>query len=689
MNSRKSVFFIVLLLWTFLAFGLQSSPEHKLLFEKAKFTMETKADLKQAISLFKEIIEKYPEERQYAAKSLFYIGLCHEKLGHSEAVKAYEQLLQKYADQPEQVTAARARLTALRAEKPAGLTLTKIQGPEGRYIEPMSMSPDGTKLASVDFTKGQNIAVFDLVTHRLELVTHFDWDNVTYFPVWSPDGTKIAYVQYGTPTSIMASTLDGKAQLLYSSKESDPRPQDWLPDSSAVIVALIKGEDRSLGLVPAVGGDFKALHALQGDFHEGEFFAFADVSPDGRHIVFADGPKRGAQDIYCIGTDGQSLEVLTDHAANDIQPRWSPDGKHVAFLSFRSGEKALWGVSVKDGKSAGDPFIIKEMGEGTNLLNWTVRGLSYGYWIDMWDVFLMPVDPETGEATGKLQQLDYDPPGRNRSPVWSPDGKHIAFFSAGRGGQPGKGYVVVMPAGGGQAREFLIPWDFFRLYTMIDLRWMPDSSGLGFSGRNGKGSTLFRLTLATGEWETWPIPAEFWTRIEWGPSSNTYLYTKHGPPHIKMGEAGILMHNLETGQEHYVYQPEKGQGYVFRGLKFSRDYKKLAFEEDNNNIVVVDLQTGEFRTIASKGFSCPAWSADGQKIVVFRSMEGKLQEPPEMFIVPSEGGTLKKVALPEGQPRANYRNLDWAPDSKMIALGVIRFQYEIFVMKNVIPENQR
>ena len=60
----------------FMAFGYQNSPEHKVLFEKAKYTMETKGDLKSAIELFEEIIRTYPGEREFAAKSQYYIGIC-------------------------------------------------------------------------------------------------------------------------------------------------------------------------------------------------------------------------------------------------------------------------------------------------------------------------------------------------------------------------------------------------------------------------------------------------------------------------------------------------------------------------------------------------------------------------------------------------------------------------------------
>jgi Tol biopolymer transport system component len=695
MNSRKSIFFIVLLLSTILAFGLQSSPEHKLLFEKARFTMETKGDLKKAINLFKEIIEKYPEQRQYAAKSYFYIGLCYEKLGFSDAVNAYEQVLQKYADQTEQVAAARARLAAMREEKPVGLTVVKIHGPKDQVFEMLALSPDGTKIVGYDFEM-KNIAVFDLVTKRFVILEQNESELGLGNFVWSQDGKKIAYRTYGPTKSLITLTLDGKAQLLYSGKgEFDvPKPQDWLPDGSAVIVTLFhRNSSISLGLVPAAGGSFKALLTLKMKSRLDQT-RFIDASPDGRHIVYADGPERTKQNIYCISTDGQSLEVLSDHAANDIQPRWSPDGKHVVFLSDRHGGRALWGINVKNGKSEGEPFLIKEMMQEVRLLDWTAQGLAYTNPFDMWDVFVMPVDPETGKPASKPQQVDYAPSGRNDSPVWSPDGKYLAFVSR-RADQPGVGYIVVLPTEGGEAREFLIPGNIDLNNWLTDLRWLPDSSGLGVSVGFVK-PNLFRLSLPTGEWEKWTITFRGMKMGEWGPGGKSFIYAKNGQKPI---ETGIVEHNLETGQEHYIYRPEKGRGGYILWPMFSRNYNKLAFIEDKQRkqrIVVLDMETGKAETISLESFwpvGAYAWSADGQNLLVLlplpdadhAMMEGKQTE---VYIIPSGGGTTKKFVLKD-QPRGLLFKPDWSPDGKKLAFAVRNLQINHYLMKNVIPENQR
>ena len=102
------------------ASALQNSSQHKVLFEKAKFTMETKGDLKGAIELFEEIIKKYPNERDYAAKSLYLMGVCYEKLGDRQAQQAqaaFQKIVEDYPDQTEAVNLAKEKLLIFQKPK--------------------------------------------------------------------------------------------------------------------------------------------------------------------------------------------------------------------------------------------------------------------------------------------------------------------------------------------------------------------------------------------------------------------------------------------------------------------------------------------------------------------------------------------------------------------------------------------
>ena len=99
--KKKSLSLLLLLVVclffsTATAFSQQSSGQ---LFEKALYTEEVKGELQNAIDLYQQILESDPENRQITAKSLFQMGMCYEKLGNQEAQKAYQRIIQEFADQ--------------------------------------------------------------------------------------------------------------------------------------------------------------------------------------------------------------------------------------------------------------------------------------------------------------------------------------------------------------------------------------------------------------------------------------------------------------------------------------------------------------------------------------------------------------------------------------------------------------
>ena len=334
---------------------------------------------------------------------------------------------------------------------------------------------------------------------------------------------------------------------------------------------VLKPEDAkslTLGFVPAQGGELKVLRKLD---HGRARISSASVSPDSRFIAFAEG-----HDIKVMTVDGTLVGNFTVHPANDYSPCWSPDGKHIAFISNRHGGRALWGMEVKDGKPAGKPFMIRSEMGNTGLLKWTSNGLACQMFVMTWDIFLMPVDPKTGKPLDEARMLEYTPTGGNCCPRWSADGKHLAFASNKKVG-PNRGYIVVISPDNGEAKEYQIP-DNYRGF-LTDLSWVPDGSGLGFSmlgpneSNSGQVRRLFRLNLETAEWETWSIPSRHGGT--WGPDGSTFVFEKRGEGDE---EQGIVQWNPYSGEERVLYRvPEDLESRVIRGIKFSPDAKKLLF----------------------------------------------------------------------------------------------------------------
>jgi len=103
---------VILLLSSVSIFPQQSSGQ---LFEKALYAEEVKGDLPEALSLYQQILDENPDNRQLGAQALLHKGLCYEKLGSEQARQAYRGVISRYGEQAAEVAQARERVSRLDA----------------------------------------------------------------------------------------------------------------------------------------------------------------------------------------------------------------------------------------------------------------------------------------------------------------------------------------------------------------------------------------------------------------------------------------------------------------------------------------------------------------------------------------------------------------------------------------------
>jgi Tol biopolymer transport system component len=501
-------------------------------------------------------------------------------------------------------------------------------------------------------------------------------------------------------SELRVTTVTGESRTVFRSEAQGlVLAADWLPDGRRLLVVLGRAKQTlTIGFVPADGGQFTPLRSLQ---WAGGYPDRPRVSPDGRFVVFADAAA-GARDIHVVSVDGLRATVVTDHPADDHTPVWSPDGRHLAFLSSRFGEEAIWVVPINDGRPTGEPVRVRDGLQGATLKDWRRTGLVYDELTRTSDIYSVALDPASERQLDQPKQLPYLRTGRNTSPVWSPDGRVLAFVS-GSPAEPNRRFLVVLPDKGGEPREFLIPTTRFAPGGLdpFDLRWFGDGSGLGFSGFNADGlRSVFHLSLATGRWTVLPSPATGQTFIEWDQDGRRFFYTKD--------RVNIVVRNIETGEERLITRVDSA--LPIRGLRLSPDRRSMAFilrfnasVSEAPRLMVADVQSGDTRTIfaAKSGTSqkeaamlgTPAWSPDGRSLLVPHGTGNTL---PALRIVPVDGGAGRSITLDRSfaqstrgtdsfGPLIPITDVVWSPDGRRVLFGLQAARSMTWIIESVLP----
>jgi Tol biopolymer transport system component len=695
---RSAILFLLLALALSSRMGAQSGHE---LFQQALSKERAEGQLQEAIALYQRVVEVAGADHALAAKALLQLGRCYEALGNTKARTAYERLIARYPDQTDMVAQARSRLASMARTPapaaPAAMTVRPL--PELSAATPLlALSPDGTSAIVMDFSKGQNLALYEFAKRRTRLLTDLDWlMGYTLFAAWSPDARRVAYlyVNLKAESELRVMTLDGRSNVVYRA-EGVPavQPVGWTPDGATLVVVMARPDKTwALGTLPATGGPFTPLRSLgwSYDWRDGS----PRLSPDGRLIAYLEG-ERGLRDVHVLTLDGRDAYRVTDDPADDLAPIWSPDGRHLVFTSNRQSTVSLWAVELEEGKPVGPPVKLKDGMQSARLIDWTARGIFYDQQTTTRDLFTVAMDPIEGRATGSPRQIPYSRTGRNVSPVWSPDGGRLAFVSSANT-EPNRRYVVVMPADGGQAREFLIPtttWEYTQ--SPYDLRWFGDGRGLGFSGTDTRGvPAVFRLRLETGEWDTIPmamVDAEFGMRTEWNRDGSAFYFARRMP-----ANAGIFERAVNGDAERLIYRSTPS---MFRSLEFSPDRKWLAFQQrtteanyrGKSRVLIVDIETGETRTVLEEGSSLNdrwplnlvGWTPSGSLLVERFGTGGAA---PEALLAPVNGGAPRSFAVPsfgstgtrEPQPDLVAK---WSPDGRSMVLVRVSRGGEAFVIEH-------
>jgi TolB protein len=200
-------------------------------------------------------------------------------------------------------------------------------------------------------------------------------------------------------------------------------------------------------------------------------------SPDGRQIAFVS-YLDGTTAIYVMNADGSNVVRLTDPEMKASEPAWSPDGKRIAFTSDYGGDRDVCVMDADGGNVVNltnnylpDDGSPTWSPDGRRIAFQSDRGRSVGAIVA---IYVMGAD---GSNPVMLQdRRPEDPPTIiDQQPAWSPDGRQIAFLSARSGiHSPGFSVFVMNADGSGARRVTQTPYD----YEHPD--WSPDGRYIVF-----------------------------------------------------------------------------------------------------------------------------------------------------------------------------------------------------------------
>jgi hypothetical protein len=275
---RTAIVLISLLLIFFLPPNLQNSFSQQTagqLYEQGLYLEEGKGDLQGALEKYQTILKQFLGDRGISAKAQLHIGLCFEKLGKTEARKAYERVITQFPDQQQVVKEARERLAFLAGPRPTMLTTRRLENPPAD-TPTGAVSPDGRYFSFWDWRTG-DLAVRDLASGADRRLTSEGTEGEENPAVeqycmgstWSPDNKQIAYTWYITSDqencveARVVGLIGGKPRVLARferDKGGELEMLDWSPDGTLIVASLsARNEPQQILLISTTDGSMRLL----------------------------------------------------------------------------------------------------------------------------------------------------------------------------------------------------------------------------------------------------------------------------------------------------------------------------------------------------------------------------------------------------------------------------------------------
>ncbi len=442
--------------------------------------------------------------------------------------------------------------------------------------------------------------------------------------VVSADEKNVAYVtSEGENFHLWISNLEGDAPKKLFTGTNSIRNVIWHPDQNRLFYSSTVN-----GTFQIFATDIYAAQPQQISFSEQDVFA-TDVSPDGTRILY--GWAKEESDLWGVNLKESKEFTVASDVTSELWADVSPDGKTLVYQSIKNLSQAnkLFNGSILT-KTPGSPEQPSVVAKDGYLPKWSPDGKKLAFLKIIEKKHQLEIVKQIGGEPKTLRGTDVSPVSNGLLPYnrvqtsdfsWSPDSSKIAYVSR----QGGNSNIWLVNEDGSNQVQ-VIGNDDSKIYVYCPI-WSADGKYLAFTTKtqNAEGKPIYTLSLIEIETKKKNDPivneTSFIKLIGWSANPNELLIASvEGSGFVDLqSEVSLISVEIATGKRR-----ERGRlkdTYHFN-IHLSPDKKTIAFSahrEEKDNIWIMSATGGEARKITANNdsrlyISSLAWSPDNNSI---------------------------------------------------------------------------
>lgn len=546
---------------------------------------------------------------------------------------------------------------AVKTARPVSADSVKVTLTEGTNLA-MALSPD--KQTIVMDLQG---TIYTIPAKGGKAVALTDEMGDCRQPVWSPDGSKIAFQAFWDGNfHIYTIDKNGGAPVQVTSGTFDDREPAWAPDGKSIVFSSDRSGNYDVWQLAVATGNVKQITTDNANDY------FPAFSADGSRIAYVS-ERTSAPGIYIRDLAAKEEKLFLTSAGKLATPVWHPSQPKIIFNSFNEGKSQLDMAQVGGGEwqtlSGPEedvfPFKVSWISETEYL--YTSDGKIKRKKLGEKQSSAIPfqVMMTLGRDKYTLKTYDFNSVATNkvkgiRGPVVSPDGSQVAFTALGD---------LYLLKKGSSKPEALTNDSFIE----IDPSWSADGTKLAYACDRKGNMDLYVRDMKTGKESLLLDSPENITYPSWSANGSKIAYYEKDP--FAFGRSILNVLDVASSKTAVLYQP------LFDGSQpsWSPDGKYVVlsalvpyssrYREGVSKFLIISLEDKSSRfitpinekTLSTRGKNGPYWSPDGSKFAF--SMDGVL------WTVPVDAkGELQSAPRRLTNELAEFPS--WTSDSKSI-----------------------